>query len=84
VGLIQRVVEAAGIATISVTLSIEITRRVRPPRAVYTGFPLGHPLGFPGRSSDQLKVVRFLLACLEKIESPGTLVNLTGSEKGAG
>jgi len=60
VGLIQREIEKAGIPTISVTLSPEITRKVNVPRAIDFGFPLGHPFGFP----DQEFLRRRLLALL--------------------
>jgi hypothetical protein len=80
VGLIQRVIEAEGIATISVSLSREITRKVKPPRAVCTGFPLGHPLSFPGQSFRQLQILRVLLKCLREINSPGTLLELNLTE----
>jgi hypothetical protein len=76
VGLIQREIESAGISTISVTLSREITRKVRPPRALYTGLPLGHPLGFPGQAFFHTQVLRLLLEHLERIETPGTLVEV--------
>ncbi len=82
VGLIQRAVEAAGISTISISLSKEITRKVNPPRAVYTGLPLGHPLGFPGQRFRQLQVLRHLLQQLEEIDSPGTLIELDLSTAG--
>jgi hypothetical protein len=59
---------------------MEITRRVKPPRAVHTGLPLGHPLGFPGQSFRQLKVLRLLLRYLEEIDSPGTIVELDLSQ----
>ena len=75
-GLIQRAVESEGIATISISLSREITRKVRPPRAVYTGLPLGHPLGFPGQAFRQLQILRLLLKHLEEIKSPGTLIEV--------
>lgn len=75
-GLIQRAVEAAGMATISVSLSKEITAKVRPPRALLPGFPLGHPIGFPGQPSCQLQVLRLLLKHLKDIQSPGTMVDL--------
>jgi D-proline reductase (dithiol) PrdB len=80
VGLIQRVIEAAGIATISISLSKEISCKVKPPRAVYTGFPLGHPLSFPGQVFRQLQILRVLLKCLREINSPGTLLELNLTE----
>ena len=69
-------IEAAGIATISITLSREITKKVRPPRALYPGFPLGHPIAFPGQDLRQLQVLRLLLKYLVEIDSPGTIVEL--------
>jgi hypothetical protein len=76
VGLIQRVVESEGISTISISLSKEITKMVRPPRALFTGLPLGHPLGFPGQTFRQLQILRLLLEHLEKVKSPGTLIEM--------
>jgi len=73
VGLIQRTLEANGIATVSITLSPEISRKVKPPRAVYTGFPLGHPLGFPGQRFRQLQLLRFLLRQIEILDTPGSI-----------
>jgi D-proline reductase (dithiol) PrdB len=74
VGLVQRAIENEGIATISITLSEEITKKVRPPRALYPGFPLGHPIAFPGQTQHQLKVLRLLLNFLEKLDAPGSIV----------
>lgn len=73
-GLIQRTLEANGVATISITLSQEISRKVKPPRAVYPGFPLGHPLGFPGQHFRQLQLLRFLLQKVETLDTPGSIV----------
>ena len=80
-GLIQREIENEGIATISITLSEEITKKVCPPRALYPEFQLGHPIAFPGQTLRQLKVLRLLLKFLEELDSPGSIVkcNLTDS-----
>lgn len=74
-GLIQRVVESAGIATISITFSKDITRKVRPPRAVYTHMPLGHPLGLPDQRFRQIQILRLLLKYLKDIQIPGTIID---------
>jgi D-proline reductase (dithiol) PrdB len=74
VGLIQRAIENEGIATISISLSEEITKKVHPPRALYPGFPLGHPIAFPGQTLRQLKVLRILLKFLEELDAPGSIV----------
>jgi len=76
VGLIQRAIEKAGISTISVSLSKEITQKLRPPRAVFPGFPLGHPIGFPGRPTQHLRMLRLLLNCIETIDSAGALITV--------
>ena len=75
-GLIQRAIEAEGIATISISLSKAITRAVLPPRALFPGFPLGHPIAFPGETFRQKQILRLLLKHLKKIDSPGTIVEL--------
>lgn len=80
-GLIQRAIETAGVATISITLSEEITRKIRPPRALWPGFPLGHPLGYPDQADCQLQVLRTMLKLLAELESPGTIIrkNMTSN-----
>ena len=75
-GLVQRIIEAGGIPTVSITLSLEITRRIKPPRAVYTGLPLGHPLGYPGQRFRRLQILRLLLKAAEEIQTPGTLLEM--------
>jgi len=76
VGLIQRVIEDLGIATISISLSKEITGKIRPPRAVFFGSFLGHPISNPGQVSRQLSVLRLLLKYLGEIRAPGTIVDI--------
>jgi len=79
VGLIQRVIEDVGIATISITLSKEITGKVRPPRAIFFGSLLGHPISYPGQVSRQLCVLRLLLKYLGEIRAPGTIVDINAT-----
>jgi len=80
VGLIQRIVEKAGMATISVSLARDITKTVLPPRAVFPGFPLGHALGFPGQKTQQLQLLRLLLKYLKELDSAGTFVEIDPSD----
>ncbi len=65
--------------TISISLIKEITERVKPPRSVFPGFPLGHPVGYPFQSFRQLQILRLLLKQLKTIKIPGTIIeyNLT-------
>jgi D-proline reductase (dithiol) PrdB len=76
VGLVQRAIEEAGIATISVTMAPGLTRRVRVPRAVYAAFPLGHPFGFPGEAYRQREIVARMLREAAGIREPGTIVDI--------
>lgn len=73
-GLIQRTIESAGIPTISVTLSRGISQKVKPPRSIFTGFPLGHPFAFPGQHFRQQQLLRLLLRHLESMQTPGQIV----------
>ena len=75
-GLLQREIEAAGISTVSITLSRDVTVGIEPPRAVYVRFPFGFPLGEPLARDQQLTIAEDALAALEGIEEPGTIVEL--------
>jgi hypothetical protein len=57
VGLIQGALEEAGIASVSLTLLEEVTRKVKPPRALFVPFPFGYPLGKPHESTLQRRVI---------------------------
>lgn len=70
VGLIQSVIERAGIATVSVTLLPEITRRVGPPRALFVRYPLGYPLGAPDDAKLQMRIVIAAMALLNETSLP--------------
>jgi hypothetical protein len=74
VGLIQRIIEASGIPTVSISLNLAISRKVKPPRALYPGFSLGHPLGKPHDRQLQIRVLRDALSLLEMDLEPGTVV----------
>ena len=73
-GLIQRIFEDRGISTVSISLSLAITKKVKPPRALYPGFALGHPLGRAHDRDIQLQVLRDALGLLEMDLEPGEIV----------
>lgn len=64
VGLIQSVIEQSGIPTASVTLLEEVTREVRPPRALFVDLPLGYPLGHPRDAAIQRSILSAVLELL--------------------
>jgi len=74
VGLIQRILEERGISTVSISLNLAITKKVKPPRALYPGFSLGHPLGRPHDRDIQLRVLQDALGLLEMDMEPGSVV----------
>lgn len=76
VGLVQGALEAAGIATVSITLRPEITALMRISRAAYVRFPLGNPFGEEHRPDHQRIVLRDLLRLVEEAEGSETLVEL--------
>lgn len=73
VGLIQRAVEAVGISTVSITLIEDITRRVKPPRALAVPYPFGHPLGEPNNPELQHAIIAEALALLADTTEPPIL-----------
>jgi hypothetical protein len=84
VGLIQREIEKQGIPTISVTFSLEIAKKVKPPRAVHFGFPLGHPFGFPNQKFLRKRLLHVLLEKVKTMDTPGTVdtIPVYGGEAG--
>jgi len=65
-----------GIPTICLSSALSITRSVHPPRAVFIDYPLGHTAGKPHDPSDQENILKNALLAIEKIKSPGEIINL--------
>lgn len=70
VGLVQGRLEAAGIATVGLSLLPWVTRRVRPPRSLVVPYALGYPLGRPGDRELQLAILQAALALLARTDVP--------------
>ena len=75
-GLVQREIEARGIPTVSISIARKFTEETKAPRAVFVRWPMGHPLGEPGRTGQQTAVLRAALRALVEITVPGTIVDL--------
>ena len=71
VGLIQSIIEKAGIPTVSVSVLREVTERVAPPRVLFAEFPLGYPLGAALDAELQTRVILAMLALLKEQAPPG-------------
>jgi D-proline reductase (dithiol) PrdB len=76
VGLVQRELEAAGLATIILTPVPDLALAVGAPRVAAIEYPLGRTLGQPGDSAGQMAVLRATLGALEAITRPGGVVHL--------
>ncbi len=65
-GLVQRVIEAAGVPTVSISQVRGVTERLRPPRALFLRWPFGHALGEPGNVPQQRRVLWEMLQDLRE------------------
>lgn len=61
--VLARIVEAAGIASVIVTMLPDIAERFRLPRIVAVEFPFGHPFGMP-HDQEMQKAVGLAALCL--------------------
>ncbi len=58
------------------TSALDITQAVKPPRAVFLNFPLGHQTGKPDQPELQRRIVSDAMRAFETISTPGTIVEL--------
>ena len=70
VGLAQAEIERRGIPTASITMLPDITRRIRPPRALAVPYPLGFPLGEANNPDLQTEILLALMALLGRNDVP--------------
>ena len=75
-GLVQRVVEASGIPTVSLSMIPDLTRAVGVPRLAGISYPMGRPLGRPHDADGQRAVLRGALDVLATARGPDAYVEL--------
>ena len=75
-GLVQRVLEAEGLPTVSLSMIPDFTRAVGVPRLAGIAYPMSRPMGRPGDAPGQREVLRALLGVLDSAKEPGTYVEL--------
>ena len=73
VGLISRLVEAAGISTLCMSSALDISRSVNPPRTAFLDYPLGHTTGKPGEPVLQREIMLQALAAFTALAEPGSV-----------
>jgi hypothetical protein len=76
VPVLARVIEAAGISTVVVTMMPDLAERLGVPRTVGLEFPFGHTLGHAGDREEQMKVIRDSLRVLRDARQPNTVEHL--------
>ena len=67
---LAHLIEQRGIATVALGLVRVHMEKVRPPRGLWLPFELGRPLGEPGDTAFQRRVVLAALALLERSDGP--------------
>ena len=60
----------------SVSVARDVTEHVKPPRAVFVPFRMGHHFGVPFHRELQRRVILDALALLETATESGTIVDL--------
>lgn len=68
--------EEAGIPTTGTSSARDLAELVKPPRAVFINFPLGHQTGRPFERELQRQIILAALGLLATATEPGTLVTL--------
>ncbi len=69
-GVLARVFEAAGMATVGLSLVRRQAENIKAPRFLHCEFPLGRPLGKPADAEFQLGVLRRAFSLLDRIDVP--------------
>lgn len=73
-----------GIPTVLITVSPEVSKQMRPPRALYpVGFKIGNSMGRPGMADLHKRVLRDALRLLEAPARPGDVIEYEYEEYGA-
>ena len=60
----------------SVTVARDVTERVKPPRAVFVPFRMGHHFGVPFHTGVQRQIIRSALELVTTATDSGTIVDL--------
>lgn len=75
-GLAQRVLEARGFPTVTLSMIPDLTRAVGVPRLAGISYPMGRPFGRPHDTDGQRAILRATLELLASAQGPDTYVEL--------
>ena len=73
--VLARTLEAAGLATLLITMMPIWAEKIGVPRTLAVEFPFGHPLGAPGDVEQQLRVLMQALEALEHAPQAGYIAH---------
>lgn len=73
--LVARVLEEQGVPTVVLSNARDITAQALTPRALFTNYPLGNPVGRPQDLADQRAGLIAALGLLESATEAGTIVD---------
>ncbi len=76
-GLVQREIESAGIATVALSNIPDLTASVGVPRLVAIAYPFGRTVGMPGDVEGQRQVLCSTLQAATEMKHAGDCVHLT-------
>jgi D-proline reductase (dithiol) PrdB len=74
-GLLQSIIEKSGIATVSISLLLDVTGHLEPPRVLVVDRPLGYPLGEPNHPDLQKRIMQDAFALLPRAVSDPLIVD---------
>lgn len=69
----QRAIERRGIPTVSLTVARDVSEMVKPPRALFAPFMMGHHFGVPFHRELQRSVILAALGMLTTAEHSGEI-----------
>ena len=69
----QRAIERRGVPTVSVTVARDVTDHIKPPRAVFVPFMMGHHFGVPFHRDLQRRIILEALDRLTGAEQSGEI-----------
>ena len=72
----QRAIERRGIPTVSITVARDITEHVKPPRAIFVPFMMGHHFGVPFHRELQRRIILAALDQLSTAEQSGHIESI--------
>ena len=75
-GLVARVIEAAGIPTVVVSTGRDLSAQVKPPRTVFVNFPMGNTFGRAFDANQQRSILRDALQALKSVARGGEIIDL--------